>query len=200
MAVVSQNHKKLSCPREAARCFFISLNILPRHSMSLKLGNCKWHHSIDRIYEFLFAFHSNYGPRMDPQWRLQTYHCLGQKPHKTPSLEACVPVFFVRRVHQRASNFCWSSVDGVISPPKNSPVSLINQISFTSSPSAGQETQSSSVRRQSYMQHQAATTTYQHPPEDRPPIFYQSCRSSWSSSAIQRHQRVAPLSLMFHVY
>jgi len=29
--------------------------------LGLVQGHWKWHHLIDRLYEFLFAFHSNYG-------------------------------------------------------------------------------------------------------------------------------------------
>ena len=52
-------NKKLSCHREASRCFE-SLNISLSHSRSLKAIRNGAIRQIE--YEFLLAFHSNYGP------------------------------------------------------------------------------------------------------------------------------------------
>ena len=54
----NKRDKKLSCRRETVRCF-LSLNISLSHSRSLKVIPTG---TIRKLgYDFLFAFHSNYG-------------------------------------------------------------------------------------------------------------------------------------------
>ena len=55
-------YKKLSCRREAARCF-VSLNISLSHDLEIWVRGRSKPLEIDR-YEFLSAFHSNYEPTL----------------------------------------------------------------------------------------------------------------------------------------